>query len=508
MISSIIKAYQQLAPAKLAFASGVIIGLAFPPMPWPWLAWFGLVPLIHSLRKASTPSEGAWLGFIWALGFLPIEIYWLALNSGTVWWASLISLIAAVLFLSLNYAFIGWWFAWFKGRWGRYSELLLPASWLSVELVRTYGALGIPWISLANSQAGYLYLIQNAEYTGIYGITFWIVAVNVCLANLNLIRPTRIIPVTLLVMVLPWLTGYLLLPEVPEGTLRVGIVQPNTNPLEKWNPKIRSQHFDQLERLTIEVAQYSPQLVIWPEAATPAYLRRGGRAYLEDIMNLLGELNLTLLTGMPDYVRNQDQSLNYYNSVGLIDSSGIHQRYDKIHLVPFGEYIPLSGLIPGLKKLNLGQGNFKSGDQYTAFRLGDTRFGAEVCYETTIPGLNRKLVRNGAEFLVGVVNDAWFGISSEQFQHTVQFRYRAVELRRPVVRCANTGISIVYDQAGREIVRLGMAEEGVIVADIAPSSEQTFYLRYGNIFGWLMLLVVAGISAIAAQVSLAELKHE
>ena len=117
------------------------------------------------------------------------------------------------------------------------------------------------------------------------------------------------------------------------------------------------------------------------------------------------------------------------------------------------------------------------------------------------------MVQNGAEFLVAVVNDAWFGISSEQFQHTLQYRYRAVELRRPVVRSANTGISIVYDQAGHEIVRKGMAEEGVIVADIAPSSEQTFYLRYGNIIGWLILITVTGFSVIAGRVSLAEIKH-
>jgi len=507
MIDSIVKTYQHQTPARLAFGSGLIIGLAFPPMPWPWLAWFGLVPLIHSLRKAESPSNGAWLGFVWAMGFLPVVIYWMALNSGTVWWASLVSMIAAVLFLSLNYAFLGLWFTWFRGKWGKFAELLLPAMWLSVELVRTYGVLGFPWISLANTQADYLYLIQNAEYTGIYGITFWVVAVNVCLANLNLIKPIKIIPVTLLVIVCPWLTGYGLLPEVPAGTLRVGIVQPNTNPLEKWNPEIRRQHFDQLARLTEEAAQQDPRLVVWPEAATPAYLRRGGRAYLAEIKDQLGELALTVVTGMPAYTRNGDGTRNYYNSVGLIDSNGISQRYDKIHLVPFGEYIPLSNLMPSLKNLNLGQGNFNKGETYTAFELGDTRFGAEVCYETTIPGLNRRLVQNGAEFLVAVVNDAWFGISSEQFQHTLQYRYRAVELRRPVVRSANTGISIVYDQAGHEIVRKGMGQEGVIVADIAPSSEQTFYLKYGNLLGWIILVTATGFSIIAARVSQAGIKN-
>ena len=185
--------------------------------------------------------------------------------------------------------------------------------------------------------------------------------------------------------------------------------------------------------------------------------------------------------------------MRYYNAVGYIDSLGLReQQYNKIQLVPFGEYIPLSGWIPALKALNLGQGNFAQGDDYTVFEVDSVPFSVAVCFETTFPGLNRNFVRAGATFLVGVVNDAWYQTSSGPYQHAAQFRYRAVELRRPVVRAANTGISLVIDQAGRTVARLGLNEEGVFTAGIAPATGLTFYARYGDLFAWLTVLAALG----------------
>ncbi|MCK4579097.1 MAG: apolipoprotein N-acyltransferase, partial [Candidatus Marinimicrobia bacterium] len=440
---------QHLPQAAKLFLAGGVMALSFQPFPFGFIAWFGLVPLILAWMGTSEPLRGAYLGFMWALGFLFGLIYWLAFNSGTVWWAATVSMIASVLFLGLNYAFVGWWFVWLRNRWGSAALGMLPLLWTTVEYIRSFGPLGFPWIALANSQAEYLLPIQNAEITGIYGLSFWLVLVNVILVDLIRHRRYPIaIPALLAVFALPWLTGWWLLPREPVPTLRIGIVQPNTNALEKWAPEIRNQHFEQLNRLTRQVAADSPRIVFWPEAATPAYLRRGGASYLRQIQQNLRELQLTVVTGMPEYERTRAGEINYFNAVGLIDSTGIGQQYNKISLVPFGEYIPLSGWITGLKKLNLGQGNFTHGAEYTVFQAGSFPFSTGVCYETTMPHLYRTFVKAGATYLVGLVNDAWFGSTSEPYQHTAQFRYRAVEFRRPVVRSANTGISIVIDQRG------------------------------------------------------------
>ena len=495
--------YQRLPVTRKVVLAGIATALSFPPFPLGFLAWVGLVPLIDAWLKSPSPGRSAYLGLLWSLGFLFTLLYFVAFNSGTVWWAATASMIALVLFLALNYAFIGWWFGWLRLRWGPAAVWSLPLLWVTVEFIRTFGTMGFPWIALANSQAGYLLPIQLAEYTGIYGLSFWVVLVNVLTRELWHNKNWAVgAPVLAAALIVPWLSGWALLPPAPVPTLRVGVVQPNTNALEKWIPEIRERHFNQLNALTREVAQDQPQIVFWPEAATPAYLRHGGRGYLRQIQEELRELQLTVITGMPEYERLPGGEVQYFNSAGLIDSNGIGGRYDKIHLVPFGEYIPFSDWFEVLKELNLGQANFKAGDSYTVFDVDGARFSVGICYETTRPQLYRHFARAGADFLVGLVNDAWFGFTSEPYQHTAQFRYRAVELRRPVVRAANTGISVVIDQTGRIIARLGLNREGVFTADIAPSDQSTFYLRHGDFFAWLILALAVGLSIITLRMEL------
>lgn len=473
--------------------AGAVTGLSFPPVSLALLAWVGLVPLIRAWLKSPSPSRSGYYGFFWAMGYLFVTLYWVAFNNGTHWWAALASMIALVLVLSLNYIFIGWWFGWLHARWGRLALWSLPLLWVSVEFLRSFGTLGFPWVALANSQTVLLLPIQNAEITGIYGISLWVVLMNVLLVEyLEVQARQRIGLVLVVIILLPWVSGWFLLPEVPPATFTVGVVQPNVNALEKWVPEIRRKHFDQLNELTYAVAVDSPQVVFWPEAATPAYLRKGGRSYLRNIQEVLRDVKFPVVTGMPDYWRQSGEEVHYYNAVGYIDSLGLHEQYNKIKLVPFGEYIPLSGWIPALKVLNLGQGNFTKGDAYTVFEVDSIPFSVGICYETTFPWLNRNFVRAGATFLVGVVNDAWYQTSSGPYQHAAQFRYRAVELRRPVVRAANTGISLVIDQAGRTVARLGLNEEGVFTAGIAPATGLTFYARYGDLFAWLTVLAALG----------------
>ncbi|UCD37700.1 MAG: apolipoprotein N-acyltransferase [Fidelibacterota bacterium] len=497
-IGDVLQGYQRLPLiARLALA-GVVTGLSFPPSPLGFLAWVGLVPLVKSWLDSPSPLRSAYYGFLWSLGFLLVVMYWLAFNYGTYWWAATMSMLAAVLVLSLNYIVIGWWFGWLHAKLGRTALWLLPLLWVSIEFLRSFGTLGFPWVALANGQTAFLLPIQNAEIIGIWGVSFWVVLINVVVVELWTAREKQRAAIVLAgVILVPWLSGWLLLPEVPAPTLRVGVVQPNVNAAAKWNPEIRHEHFDQLVTLTSEAARDTPDVVFWPEAATPAYLRRGGRQYLRQIQEELRILKVPVVTGMPDYDRSLDNKVRYYNAVGYIDSTGLHsEQYNKIHLVPMGEYIPLSKWIPGLNALNLGQGNFTHGTEYTLFEVDSTLFGVGVCYETTFPRLNRRFVREGASFLVGVVNDAWYQTSSGPYQHAAQARYRAIEFRRPVVRAANTGISMIIDQSGRVTRRMGLNKEGTFTAQIAPSTGMTLYGRFGDLFAWLNVVVALGLTAI------------
>lgn len=491
IISEIIQKITTLPTITKVLLAGILTGMAVPPFPFGFLAWVGIIPLIQAWIDEPTPRRTALHGFIWAMGYLTVILYWVSLNSGAHWWAAGISTVVLILFLSLNTIAMGLMFGHFYRRWGMAALWLLPPIWVTVELIRSFGTLMFPWTILGNTQVDYFWLIQNTEYTGVYGISFWIVLINILVLQLSQStkrgRPGIILA---LVFLIPWLSGYLLVPDVPEPTFRVGVVQPNTNATEKWRAESREKHFNDLYDLTREAALDSPNVIFWPEAATPAYLDRGRKYYLLAIMDILRTEQLQVVTGMPDYRRMPDGQIEYYNAVGHIDSTGIINRYNKIQLVPMGEYIPFSNVFTFLKSLNLGQGNFTKGKSLTLFSVDSVDFCVGVCYETTSPQLYRSFVKQGATFLSGVVNDAWFGHSSEQYQHASQFRFRAIELRRPAVRSANTGISVVYDQAGRVVAQAGVNQRAVLIADIAPSSEMTFYATFGDIFGWSNVFAV------------------
>ena len=213
--------------------------------------------------------------------------------------------------------------------------------------------------------------------------------------------------------------------------------------------------------------------------------------------NIKENLNKSqLLTGIPYYIDN-DEGRNFYNSIGLITKKNKTELYHKIILVPLAEYIPFSDQYPDLKKINIGQANFTSGNNYKIFNINKTvidsldtnnnvvNVGAMVCIESTIPNLSRKFVELGAEVLIYVVNDGWYESPPQPQQHSKQVIYRAIENRRPIIRCANTGISMLVNSSGNISHDLQLNKKGVIQATIFPRNELTFYTKYGDIFAWL-----------------------
>lgn len=485
-------------PARMALA-GAVTGLSFPPLPLGFLAWVGLVPLIRAWDREQSPGRAALQGWYWSLGYLLVTLYWLSFNTGTTPLPAFMSMLGIVGLLSVNYLIIGGWFGWLRRHWGPAALWLLPVVWVAVEYVRTYGSLGFPWVALANTQTDYLLPMQNAAITGIYGISFWVVLLNILLLELLRSRDRRLPALLLaLALLLPWGTGWLLLPPIQPGSLRVAVIQPNVNAAEKWNPDLRQRIFAQLHNMTRAVAVDSPDVVFWPEAAAPTYLRRGGRRYLRDIQQLAADIRAPVVTGMPDFERLSRDEVRYYNSIGYIDSTGLRATYEKIRLVPFAERMPpLFGWLKIIDLLGIKLGEFASGESYTVFEAGGATFSVGICLETTFPDVYRHFARAGAGFLVGAVNDGWYnnGLSSGPYQHAAQFRYRAIELRRPVLRVANTGISMVVDSGGRVTRQLALNQEGSFSVDIAPSTRPTFYSRFGDVFAWLNLLVGLSLSA-------------
>jgi apolipoprotein N-acyltransferase len=275
--------------------------------------------------------------------------------------------------------------------------------------------------------------------------------------------------------------GQMVSAETHRREIRVSIVQGNIEQSIKWDPGFQERTIAIHNRLTREAGR-GADLIVWPETAVPFFLREGG-PLSQQVLDLAKEMQSYLLVGSPD--RTRDISSRYYNSAFLISPEGkIVQKYDKIHLVPFGEYVPLKSLLFFVQKMATGIGDFSPGQAFTVFEAPAGRFGVLICFEAIFPDQVRRYVLAGADFLVNITNDAWFGDSSAPYQHLSMAALRAVENGVILVRAANTGISALVTPTGRIVKQSDLFVETVLSGTMARRSAETFYTRYGDVFAW------------------------
>ena len=310
--------------------------------------------------------------------------------------------------------------------------------------------------------------------------------------------PVRGLVVMLALLTATLVYGVTALTKVEQGTpQRVLMVQGNIPQDVKWDPAFQESTVRTYERLTRKGCRSAGTLVVWPESALPFYFQ-GEPAYAARVEALAAELKSCLVTGSPAYEKEGDL-VRYLNSAFLISrQGGVVGRSDKMHLVPFGEYVPLASLFPFVNKLVAGIGDFSPGKGAVPLETGAGKVGVLVCFEGIFPEVARAYVRGGAGMLVNITNDAWFGRSSAPYQHLSMTVFRAVENRVPLVRAANTGISSVIDSKGHIRGMTPLFEEATLSAEVRQGSGSTFYNRHGDLFALLtlgagILLGVAGL---------------
>ncbi len=522
-------------PRRLLLASltGLVYPLCFPNFDFGWLAWIVLLPLLIA-TDGSSPRQAFWLG--WLAGSLAFI--------GTMAWVvtamhqyGQLPLVASYALMVLLSAYLGLFVALFAClvTWIRKAEPQLaflgaPFVWVALELGRTYFLSGLPWSLLGYSQYQWLPVIQIADHTGVYGLSFLVVLINAALAEMGLWIGARARRWT--VRGFPWLTtasallglgltlayGYGRLPEphaptrtVSTGTdrtLRIGVVQANIDQAHKWDAAFREQTFDRYRRLTTEVAAGN-DLVIWPEAATP-FVFEHEPLYRTEVRSLALANKVPLLFGSPALRYYPDGHPYLLNSAYLLSAKGeILGRYDKRHLVPFGEYIPLRPLLFFLDKLVVGIGDFEPGrtpallevpvqdPQEAPGRGAPLRIGVAICYEVIFPNLVRESVQAGADLMVTITNDAWFGDSAAPFQHFGMVVFRAVENRIAFARAANTGISGFIDPYGRILEATPIFSMVALSGRIPVGTEKTFYSKHGDIFAYSCVIIGALLLIVA-----------
>ncbi|MDP6339209.1 MAG: apolipoprotein N-acyltransferase [Candidatus Marinimicrobia bacterium] len=476
------------SPFQLAMISGILVGCAYPPLPGV-TAWFGFLPIIH-IWQTQSPKESARWSFFSSIVANLISLYWIGLNSGAGVVAVLLSLFGAVLYLGAIWAGLGWLVAKIERRTGN-SLSIIPFLWVTMEWIRSFGPLGFPWANLATTQTVFLPVIQMVDITGSEGIGFWLLLVNVVLYITLQSEGNRkkMLLCLLVLFLLPWVIGLLRLPayEFDEETphREVAVLQPNINPNQKWEASFRSRLFEIMDSLNAEAMSMDPDLVLWPEAALPVYMRVSSKR--QDYEWLVIEKGIPILMGTVDFKRDST-GRRVYNSSIYISLEG-NKIYHKKFLVPFAEYIPMSENFPDLKKLNFGQASFTAGKEFTTFHLDSILFSNMICYESSHPAVARGFVQNGARFLTIEANDAWLRNSSGVRQHFELARLRAVELRTGIVRSANTGISGLIHPSGKVENKVLFGDQGVFKGKVSLNRGLTFYARYGSVFAQMCFIL-------------------
>ena len=498
-----------------AIISGLLLALAFPKFNLEFLAWVGLIPLFSAIYGGNA-RRALKLGFVAGLVFYFITMSWVTntlITFGNI--PTIVSWLILSLLVSYMSLYLGL-FAWVVNRFSNghpvYLFLLAPVTWTALEYLRSsHSVYGFSWQGLGYSQFQSIPVIQMASITGVYGISALIVLVNAGLFVLlhpaysktpawkSLRRRVAVTTLSLLVLCVGY--GWWTLKQAPavnSKPVRIGLIQGNIPQQLKWDPAYRGQVMQRYSKLTLKAGAVQPEMIVWPEAAIPFYfgVDDSGTAFLLDVVRAS---KTPLLLGSPaiESPSNFSSSLEpsaprLYNSAYLISADGETQgRYDKIHLVPFGEFVPLRSVLFFIDKMVVGIGDFQRGEEAKIFRLGDYGFAVSICFEIIFPDLVRQPVKNGAHYLVNITNDAWFGHSAASYQHMSMVAMRAAENRVPIVRAANTGISGTIDAYGRIIDATELFTEDWLIAHIHPGARSPgFYTLYGDVFSWICLVLV------------------
>jgi len=464
---------------RLVLISALLFSAGFAPLPFGFLAYISLIPLIIAAADKGF-KRGFQLGYLF--GF---EISWFALH----WVANvtLLGTLGMVVLHSLYYAGMYGVFC-FLYRRGNAFIVSLPFVWVAMEFLRTMTQFAFPWVNIGYTQSYYLPLIQSCDIWGDIGLSFWIVLINLLLYAVWRFRrkPVRVVAPALLVVLL-FVAAFVYDDDSKEydTDIKVGLLQGHFPLKIKWDRSKREYNFRVYDSLSRAASEEQVDLIIWPETAAPMYLRHEPR-YYSWVRSLAIELQSHLLVGTLVFEKDSDERKRYFNGCYQFTPYGLTQDpYKKIELVPFSERVPYADYFPLIKKIQLGQSDFSSGDSLMLFEHPKGRYACLICFELAFSDLVRQFVNRGAEFFVTITNDTWFGKTMGPYQHMQMAPFRAIENRVWIARSANSGFSFTTDPYGRKYARSDLEVRTIVYGQIGRVGEKTFFTEHGM---WLPLI--------------------
>ena len=497
-----------------AALSGILLSLSFPLTGLYRLAWIALVPLVFSIRNLSF-NDSFRLGIIAGLVHYLTLLYWLV---GTMQTYGHLPLYLSLPIFFLLAAYLAIYMGLFAGILSWLSKkpatglASFPFLWVSLEYIRSFLFSGFPWELTGYSQYKSLIMIQISDLTGVFGVSFLIAVFNM----------------TTLVFLL-WLTkkkwhGRTVSGKIAAAAMsaliistgltccygkqrlfslnktissasskKITIVQGNIDQGVKWDPQYQVSTIQKYINLSLQSRNTKPDLVVWPETAAPFYFLYDKK--LSDIIKKgIKSFEAAFLIGAPAFSIKKNKTVEYFNSAYLVGPGGkVYGQYNKAHLVPFGEYIPLKKFLPFVGKMVEGIGDFVPGKKGVPIIWDDLKLGILICYEGIFPGLAGAVVNNGADLLINITNDAWYGRSSAPYQHFSMAVFRAVENRRSLIRSANTGISGFIDPTGRILEQTDLFQEAVLTHSLPVIHQKTIYTRFGDCFAIICMIITASL---------------
>ncbi len=507
-----------------AALSGFMLFLSFPKFGIHAIAWFALVPLFYCINRALNRAGGMRgalkltfaagmifnVGIVYWMGIVVVQYGYMPVYMGVLAVASISAALSAYLCIFTAGVYI------FK-RAGIPEFIAAPPLWVVVEFAKSNLFTGFPWENLGYSQIGNMSLMQSADIFGVYGISFLIVLVNAliyrgCEKHGEWKRAAMPVTVAAAFISAAMLYGQWRMHDVDAAVsraprMKTTIVQGNIDQSIKWNEKFERESLDKFLRLSAGGPNAAPGLVVWPETTTPFFFQDIDDKH-RDIVSIARMRNDYLILGSPSYETKAGRTI-YMNSAFAVSNSGaILGRYDKMHLVPFGEYMPFRSIFPFLGQMLPGMSDFNTGTGFHPLQIGDKKVGVLICYESIFPEISRDYKKAGTQLLVNITNDAWFGRSSAPYQHLGMLVFRAVENRMYIARSANTGISAIIDPCGRVDACTNLFEPARLEGSVGFVNIKTFYAEIGNWpvpFSFAMLLCIP--AAIHFKKKHLEVKH-
>lgn len=521
----------------MSLLAGLLMGISFPPVPAPFIIFIALIPYFWVVEKRSGLAEINRFTYFTMFFFNITTLYWVGswtkdadpylLIAGTLlmFWNPILFLIPSTLYyLAKKYVN------------NKIALYLFPFFWIFYEFIYTVSDFRFPWLTLGNSLPYMNTFIQIADIIGVYGLSIIIIYANILTYQLikhyrsNKKLSFKYSTILIILLVAPLIYGMIALSnyKTSDKKIKIGLIQPNLNPWKKWDAGSLNDQIKLYLSLSTEAVNEGAQIIVWPESALPVYLLSGSyQNEVNQITHFINENNVHLITGMPDatfYFNKKDAPedakptesgrmvYTSYNSILYFSpNSDEVKKYGKIKLVPFGEKVPLVEQIPilgDLIKWNVGISSWNQGKSIVVDTVkvnsNSTAIGGVICIESIYPDFCAQFVEKGAEVLVVVTNDSWYGNSSGPYQHKEFAVLRAIENRRSVVRAANGGISCYINPLGETVVSTKMFTRDILTAEIELNNHETFYTKHPLFIPVISILISAIIILMSAYKKLKE----